>query len=39
VHLRKGLEKALRDMAHLSNGKEKINLVDQANKIRPRTLI
>ncbi|OUL27489.1 serine/threonine protein kinase [Nostoc sp. RF31YmG] len=39
IHLRKGLEKALRDMAHLSSGKEKIHLVDQANKIRPRTLI
>ncbi|OUL20274.1 serine/threonine protein kinase [Nostoc sp. T09] len=39
IHLRKGLEKALRDMAHLSSGKEKIHLVDEANKIRPRTLI
>jgi serine/threonine-protein kinase PknG len=39
VHLRKGLEKALRDMAHLASGNEKIHLVDEANKIRPRTLI
>jgi serine/threonine-protein kinase PknG len=37
-HLRKGLEKALRDMAHLSTGKEKIRLVDEANRVRPRTL-
>jgi serine/threonine-protein kinase PknG len=39
VHLRKGLEKALRDMAHLASGNEKIRLVDEANRIRPRTLI
>lgn len=39
IHLRKGLEKALRDMAHLATGNEKIRLVDEANKIRPRTLI
>ncbi|MBD2204380.1 tetratricopeptide repeat protein [Calothrix sp. FACHB-1219] len=38
-HLRQGLEKALRDMAHLATGKEKIHLVDEANRIRPRTLI
>jgi serine/threonine-protein kinase PknG len=38
-HLRKGLEKALRDMAHLATGEEKIRLVDEANRIRPRTLI
>jgi serine/threonine-protein kinase PknG len=37
VHLRKGLEKTLRDMAHLTNGKEKIRLVDQANRVRPRS--
>ncbi len=39
THLRKGLEKALRDMAHLATGNEKIRLVDEANKIRPRTLV
>ncbi|MEH2420769.1 MAG: tetratricopeptide repeat protein [Nostoc sp.] len=39
VHLRKGLEKALRDMAHLATGDEKISLVNQANRVRPRTLI
>ncbi len=38
VHLRKGLEQALRSMAHLSTGTEKIRLVDEANRIRPRTL-
>ncbi|MEH1827596.1 MAG: tetratricopeptide repeat protein [Nostoc sp.] len=39
VHLRKGLEKALRDMAHLATKDEKISLVDEANRVRPRTLI
>jgi len=39
LHLRKGLEKALRDMAHLATGEEKIRLVDEANRVRPRTLI
>ncbi|HEY9829133.1 MAG TPA: tetratricopeptide repeat protein [Stenomitos sp.] len=38
VHLRKGLEKALRNMAHLASGDEKIRLVDEANQVRPRTL-
>jgi serine/threonine-protein kinase PknG len=38
LHLRKGLEKALRDMAHLAVGNEKIRLVDEANQVRPRTL-
>ena len=38
VYLRKGLEKALRDMAHLATGDEKIRLVDEANQVRPRTL-
>jgi serine/threonine-protein kinase PknG len=38
LHLRKGLEKALRDMAHLATGDEKIRLVDEANRVRPRTL-
>lgn len=39
IHLRTGLEKALRDMAHLATGNEKIRLVDEANRIRPRTWI
>jgi serine/threonine-protein kinase PknG len=38
IHLRQGLEQALRAMAHLSTGKEKIRLVDEANRIRPKTL-
>ncbi len=38
IKLREGLEKVLRSMAHLSTGDEKINLVDEANKVRPKTL-
>jgi serine/threonine-protein kinase PknG len=38
LHLRQGLEKALRDMAHLVTGEEKIRLVDEANRVRPMTL-
>jgi serine/threonine-protein kinase PknG len=38
VKLRSGLEKALRAMAHLAIGDEKIRLVDEANRVRPRTL-
>jgi serine/threonine-protein kinase PknG len=38
IKLRTGLEKVLRSMAHLSTGDEKIQLVDEANKIRPKTL-
>lgn len=38
VNLRKGLEKALRAMAHLTTGDEKIRLVDEANRVRPKTL-
>ena len=38
VPLRKGLETSLRAIAHLSTGDEKIQLIDQANQIRPRTL-
>jgi serine/threonine-protein kinase PknG len=38
-NIRKGLEKALRNMAHLANGDEKICLVDEANNVRPRTWI
>jgi serine/threonine-protein kinase PknG len=38
VNLRIGLEKSLRAMAHLSTGDEKIRLVDEANRVRPRTL-
>jgi serine/threonine-protein kinase PknG len=36
--LRQGLEKVLRSMAHLSTGDEKILLVDEANRVRPKTL-
>ncbi|OKH55943.1 serine/threonine protein kinase [Calothrix sp. HK-06] len=39
VHLRTGLEKALRHMAHLSAGDEKIQLVDEANRVRPKTWV
>ncbi len=39
VNLRRGLEKTLRDIAHLASGEEKIQLVDQANQVRPRTLV
>ncbi|MGE5655500.1 MAG: tetratricopeptide repeat protein [Actinomycetota bacterium] len=38
VHLRKGLEKVLRAMAHLVTGEEKVKLVDEANQVRPKTL-
>jgi serine/threonine-protein kinase PknG len=38
VNLRLGLEKVLREMAHLSSGDEKIRLVDEANRMRPKTL-
>ncbi len=38
-NLRKGLEKTLRAMAHLATGDEKIRLVDEANRVRPRTLL
>ena len=37
--IRKGLEKALRNLAHLATGDEKIRLVDEANRVRPRSLI
>jgi serine/threonine-protein kinase PknG len=39
IKLRQGLEKVLRSMAHLSTGTEKINLVDEANKVRQQTLL
>ena len=38
VKLRLELEKVLRSMAHLTTGDEKIHLVDEANRVRPRTL-
>ena len=38
VKLREGLEKVLRSIAHLSTGAEKIVLVDEANRVRPKTL-
>jgi serine/threonine-protein kinase PknG len=37
--LRMGLEEALRSMARLVNGEEKIRLIDQANEVRPRSLV
>jgi len=39
LKLREGLEKSLRAMAHLTTGNEKIRLVDEANRVRPRTLL
>jgi serine/threonine-protein kinase PknG len=38
VSLRSGLEKSLRAMAHLATGEDKIHLVDEANRVRPKTL-
>jgi serine/threonine-protein kinase PknG len=38
IKLRQGLEKVLRSIAHLSTGDEKIVLVDEANRVRPKTL-
>jgi serine/threonine-protein kinase PknG len=38
IKLRQGLEKVLRSIAHLSTGSEKCRLVDEANRIRPKTL-
>jgi serine/threonine-protein kinase PknG len=38
INLRLGLEKLLRSMAHLATGAEKIRLVDEANRVRPKTL-
>jgi serine/threonine-protein kinase PknG len=37
--LRSGLEGCLRSMAHLLAGEDRIRLVDQANAVRPRTLM
>jgi serine/threonine-protein kinase PknG len=39
TELRRGLEKSLRAMAHLSDGDERIELVDRANQVRPRTIV
>lgn len=36
--LRFGLEKSFRSMAQLVNGEDRIQLVDRANQVRPRTL-
>jgi serine/threonine-protein kinase PknG len=36
--LRRGLEKYYRAMAHLAQGDDRVNLVDEANRVRPRTL-
>jgi serine/threonine-protein kinase PknG len=38
VKLRTQLEKTLRQMARLSDGMAKIELVDEANRVRPKTL-
>jgi serine/threonine-protein kinase PknG len=38
VKLREGLENVLRSIAYLSTGAEKVRLVDEANKVRPKTL-
>ncbi|HME07646.1 MAG TPA: tetratricopeptide repeat protein [Bryobacteraceae bacterium] len=35
--VREGLEQCLRNMAHISSDAEKIPLVDEANRVRPRT--
>jgi serine/threonine-protein kinase PknG len=35
--IRDGLEKVLRDMAHLSDGNDRIRLVDEANRVRSQT--
>ena len=37
--LRLGLESSLRSMARFASGDERIRLVDEANRMRPRTLI
>ncbi len=37
--LREGLETSLRAMAHLTHGPAKVQLIDEANKVRPRTLV
>lgn len=39
ISLRQGLEKVLRSLAHLATGADKIRLVDQANQVRPRTML
>jgi serine/threonine-protein kinase PknG len=36
--LRRGLEESFRAMAHLTRGPAKVQLVDEANRVRPRTL-
>jgi serine/threonine-protein kinase PknG len=37
--LRFGLERSLRAMARLVDGDARIELVDRANRVRPRTVI
>jgi serine/threonine-protein kinase PknG len=37
--LRLGLESSLRGLARFTDGEERIHLVDQANQVRPMTLI
>jgi serine/threonine-protein kinase PknG len=38
ISVRRGLENAFRQLAHLTTGDEKIALVDKANSVRPSTL-
>jgi serine/threonine-protein kinase PknG len=38
-YLRAGLEQAYRALARLADGDAKIQLVDTANRVRPRTLL
>jgi len=38
-YLRAGLEQAYRSLARLADGHAKIQLVDTANRVRPRTLL
>ena len=38
THIRLDLERSLRSLARMSNGAERIRLVERANQLRPRTL-
>ena len=37
TNIREGLEKVFREMAHLSEGDDRTRLVDEANRIRPKS--
>jgi serine/threonine-protein kinase PknG len=39
THVRLELERSLRTLARMNNGDERIRLIDEANQMRPRTLI